>query len=1037
MSTESRCPKCGGELAPGQPCRKCLLRLALVNTNGSESLTDSAAHDVLLTANDRIGNYQIIRVLGEGGMGVVYEAKQEHPRRTIAVKVVKAGRSSEELLRRFEQESQALARLQHPGIAQIYEAGTANTGFGPQPYFAMEFIHGQTLTDYAASHRLNARERLELMVKICEAVQHAHQRGIIHRDLKPSNILVTEDGEPKILDFGIAHITDSDAKATRQTDVGQLIGTLAYMSPEQVLADPLELDTRSDVYALGVILYELLSERLPYALSPKLHEAVQTIREADPPLLSSIERTYRGDIETIVAKALEKDKSRRYASAAGLAEDIERHLRDEPIAARPPSLTYQLQKLARRQKALFTGLAAVFAVLVAGIIASTWQAGRAVRAEQAALQEQVRALTAEKTATADRDRALNAELEANTERNRALAAEAAAVVERNRAVTEQRRADVEAATAKAVNEFLENDLLAQASAATQARPDTPPDPDLKVRTALDRAAAQIAGKFDKQPAVEASIRRTIGVTYLDLGLYPEAQREFERALDLRHRTLGEESLETLSSANDLALLYYRQGKYAPARALLTKTLEAQRRVLGPDHRDVLSTIRLLAWAYEGEGKYVEAEQLFTKVLDGRRRLSEARETATAMHELAELFWNFQGRYAEAEPLEREALEIRRRVLGKEHPATLTALSGLAATYRNLGKYMEAEPLYREAVEIRRRVNGDEHLYTLTTMSNLGVFYISQGRYAEAEAVFAKVEEARLRVQGEDHPDTLTTMYNLALASQLQGNFSKAEALFSKNLDLRRRVLGHEHLRTLSSVTALATVYRSQGKYAEARSLYNQALDSQRRLVGEEHPDTLATRTELATLLRSEGQYAQAETFFTGILEVRRRVAGIEHPATLASMTDLATVYHNQGRYAEAASLFSNVLEARRRVLGPAHPATRYVLTALGFVRLRQRKYAEAESVLGEASQSFETNDPDAWLRYNCLSLLGASLAAQKRYAEAEPLLVSGYEGMVRRLPTIPVENRSALDDAGESILGLYQEWRKTDKAAEWQQKLLK
>src|SRR5580704_6153205 len=270
---------------------------------------------------DRVGPYRILGRLGAGGMGMVYQAEQEHPRRIVALKVIRPGWSTPELLRRFERESQALGRLQHPGIAQIYEAGTADAGAGPQPYFAMEFIQGQALGKYADAIHLDTRGRLELIAKICEAVQHAHQRGIIHRDLKPGNVLVDQTGQPKILDFGVARITDGDAQATRQTDLGQLVGTLTYMSPEQVLADPLELDARSDVYALGVIAYELLAGCLPYQLSKTLHEAVETIRETDPAPLSSVNPRLRGDIETILAKALEKDKARRYNSAADLAAD--------------------------------------------------------------------------------------------------------------------------------------------------------------------------------------------------------------------------------------------------------------------------------------------------------------------------------------------------------------------------------------------------------------------------------------------------------------------------------------------------------------------------------------------------------------------------------------------------------------------------------------------------------------------------------------------------------------------------------------------
>ena len=391
---------------------------------------------------EAIGRYRVLRLVGEGGMGSVYEAEQDHPRRIVALKVIKPGLTSPELLRRFERESQALGRLQHPGIAQIYEVGTADAGgTGPLPYFAMEFINGTPLRDYAESHRLGTRERLALIARVCDAVEHAHQRGIIHRDLKPSNILLDESGQPKILDFGVARVTDSDGHVTRQTDLGQLVGTLAYMSPEQVLADPLELDTRSDVYALGVILYELLAARLPYRLSSKLIEAARTIQEEDPARLSSISRVYRGDVETIVAKALEKDKARRYSSAAALAADIRRYLADEPIAARPASTAYQLHKFARRHKALVGGVTAVFIALAAGTIVSTWQALRAREAQRVAVAAERRVIEERDTAT--------------RERNRALAADAQSQQERNQAIAEKQRADNEAAIATAVSEFLQ------------------------------------------------------------------------------------------------------------------------------------------------------------------------------------------------------------------------------------------------------------------------------------------------------------------------------------------------------------------------------------------------------------------------------------------------------------------------------------------------------------------------------------------------------------------------------------------------------
>jgi Tfp pilus assembly protein PilF/predicted Ser/Thr protein kinase len=869
--------------------------------------------------------------LGEGGMGVVYEAEQEHPRRTVALKVTKSAVASPELRRRFELESLALGRLQHPGIAQIYEAGTAETSVGPQQYFAMEFVHGSSLLDYAEAQRLSTPQRLEVVVKICEAVHHAHQRGLIHRDLKPSNILVDEMAQPKILDFGVVRATDSDAQVTRQTDLGQLVGTLAYMSPEQVLGDPLELDSRSDVYALGVILYELIAGRKPYHISPKLHEAVQTIREEEPTPLSSISPSYRGDVETIVAKALEKDKTRRYSSAAELAADIRRYLHDEPIVARPASAGYQFRKFARRHKAVVAGTTAVFVVLVCGIVASSWQAARATRAQQAAVLERNRALHAQKAATV---------------------AESQALDQRNQAVAEKQRADTESATAKAIIDFLQSDLLSQASAYAQSQPDSKPDPDIKVRTALDRAAARISSKFDKQPLVEASIRHTIGNTYWDLGLFPQAQRQVERAANLRRRVLGDEHPDTLQSMGLLADLQREQGRLPQAEALFTRILEIRRRKLGPEHRDTLASMSSVAAVWISLDKYAQAAALLTK-----------------------------------------ALEIRRRVLPAADSDIRDNMYSLAVVYSDQGKYPQAERLHKEVLELDRKALGANHPYTLNTMAALGQEYTQDGKYAEAQALLNEVLDRRQHVFGQEHPDTLESMADLAL------------------------------------------LYIRQGKYPEAEPLYSKVLQVQIRVLGENHPDTLTSMNNLGVLYRSMGKYAEAEPLCARVVEIRQRLLGPEHPDTLLSMYNLGVVFLREGKNTQAEALFSRALEVWRRVPPPGTFDLSNAVVSLGRARLELNKYAEAELLLREAVNRQEKKNPDAWERYSSQSLLGASLAGQGKYGEAEPLLLSGFQGLLQRKAAIPSASRYALDQAGERIIQLYRAWGKPEKAAEWRQKL--
>jgi len=857
-----------------------------------------------------IGRYRVIRLLGEGGMGAVYEAEQENPRRTVALKVIKPGLASPGMLLRFERESQALGRLQHPGVAQIYEAGMAETPFGQQPFFAMELIRGDSLRHYVAANHLGPRQRLELMAKICDAVHHAHQRGLIHRDLKPGNVIVDESGQPKILDFGLARLTDKDPLATQQTDMGQLVGTLSYMSPEQVLADPLELDTRTDVYSLGVILYELLTGERPYQLNASIADALQTIRQHDPAPLGTINRAFRGDVETIVAKALEKDKARRYNSAADFAADIRRFLHDEPIEARPASVLYQVRKFTLRHKALVAGVAAVFVVLAAGIVVSASQASRAGRAERAAIHERDLATAAGQAATRERDRALDAEQKATEARNRAVSAEDQAIQERNRAVTEKQRADTEAASAKAVSEFLRTDLLAQASASSQATANTKPDPDLKVRTALDRAAAKVAGKFDKQPLVEASIRQTIGSTYKDLGLFPEAQGQLELSVNLLTRGLGQEHPDTLAAMIELASLYSRQDKYEQAEALMVKILAAQQRIRGEQHE----------------------------------------KTAEAMNQLA--------------------VVITRR-----------------------GRFADAEPLLVKALAVRRRTLGDENVFTLSTMSNLATIYYSQGKFSQALPLFAGILATDRRVLGEEHPETLTVMNNLAAVHQRLGEYAQAEALVGDALRISRRVLGPEHPDTFRRMNNLAVVYMEQRKYPQAEELYAAVLAGWRRLLGEEHSDTLTATENL----------------------------GVSHL--------------KQRNYALAKPLLTRTLELRRRVLGPENAATLRATNHVAALQLEQAEYVEAETLLRSLLSLYEKIGSNSWLRFNTQSQLGASLTGQSKFAEAEPFLVAGYNGMVERQASIPAASRPDLESSGIRLIQLYQNWGKPEKAAEWSRKL--
>jgi tetratricopeptide (TPR) repeat protein len=799
----------------------------------------------------------------------------------------------------------------------------------------MEYIEGRTLIEFAEGQHLNLRARLELIAKICDAVCHAHQRGIIHRDLKPGNIIVDETGQPKILDFGLARATNSDVEATRQTDVGQMLGTLPYMSPEQVQPDPTELDIRSDVYALGVIMYQLLAGKLPHDMDRmSLPEIVRTICEVDPISLGSVQRIYRGDVETIVAKALEKDKNRRYASAAEMAADIRHYLADEPIVARPPSTSYQLQKFAQRHRTIVIAVAAVFLVLVAGVVVSSWQAIRALRAE--------------------------------------------------------RVADSEAAEARAVTDFLQNDLLSQASPTSQSGPNTAADPDLKVRTALDRAAARIEGKFDKQPEVEASIRDTIGQTYLDMGLYPEARKQLELALALHRRVDGDDNPKTLRSATSLGSVADKQAKYPEAAALLSQTLQVSRRVLGPEHPDTLKNMNELGIVYYDEGQFAQAEALHS-----------------------------------------QTVEIKRRVLGPEHPETLRSMNNLGTVYLSEGNFGQAEALYRQIMEIYHRVLGPEHPSTLIAMNNLGSAYRDGGKYEQAEALYSQNLEIDRKVFGPEHPQTLRVMQNLALTYNAEGKFAQAEVLQSQTLEIERKMLGSEHSDTLRAMNNLANSYVAEGKFAQAEALYGQAIEIDRRVLGPEHRGTLIAMSNLGEVYSHEGKYEQAEALLKQVLEIERRVLGPENRTTLYAISATAVMYQLQGKYGLAEAYAAQLLAGRRRALGPQHPDTMEAEADLALAYVSQGKFTEAEPLAREAESTERTKRPDDWMRFRAESLLGESLAGEKKYAEAEPLLLEGYRGMLARKDRIEVPDRGHLDSVHEWIVEMYEAWGKPGKANDW------
>ena len=727
-----------------------------------------------------IGPYKLVEEIGEGGFGIVFLAEQQQPvRRKVALKVLKPGMDSRRVIARFEAERQALALMDHPNIARVLDAGQSDLG---RPYFVMELVKGVPITKFCDEQQLTPRERLDLFLHVCVAVQHAHQKGIIHRDLKPTNVLIASyDGRPvpKVIDFGVAKALGQQlTDLTLATGFGGVVGTLEYMSPEQAEFNALDVDTRADIYSLGVLLYELLTGTTP--LTPErlkqaaITEVLRLIREEEPPKpsmrisdskdsLASVSaqrkleparltREVRGDLDWIVMKCLEKDRSRRYESASGLARDIERYLRDEAVEASPPSGLYRLRKFARKNRKVMGTVATFVLLLALGAGISAWQAVRARAAEKQALG------------------ALDREAE------------------------QLKQTKKSEARARMVLKFFQDKVLAAARPKGQ---EGGLSKDVTLREALDQAESEISKSFANEPLVEASIRNTLGVSYWFLGAQDLAMRQQERALALRRQELGPDHPDTVGIMNDLAVILVAQGKFQEAQKTLEEVVAVKQRTLGPEDPITLRSVNNLAGI------------------------------------MAQL-----GSFQEASKLEEETWHIQQRVEGEEKIFTLRSAYNLAIMWRHLGRVEESRNLFEKTLQTLQRVFGPDHQDTLRVMNCLGELMLDQGQVAEARKLFEKTLQLQQSVLGATNDETILTMANLADTSRAQGLLEEAGNQAEKAADLHRRTLGPEHPQTLVALTILANVYRDRGRYAESQQLYEETIERQRPILG---PKTIETQ----------------------------------------------------------------------------------------------------------------------------------------------------------------------------------------------------
>ncbi|MCG3126976.1 MAG: Serine/threonine-protein kinase PknD [Phycisphaerae bacterium] len=842
---------------------------ATLTSSGISTITagDAAEH-----VGAAIGRYRLLQQLGEGGFGSVFLAEQREPvARKVALKIIKLGMDTRAVIARFEAERQALALMDHPSIAKVFDAGATETG---RPYFVMELVRGEPITDYCDKNNLSVRDRLGLFAQVCQAVQHAHTKGVIHRDIKPSNVLVSaQDSRPvaKVIDFGIAKATSSKlTEKTYFTEHRQLIGTPQYMSPEQAEGS-LDIDTRTDVYSLGVLLYELLTGTTPFDArslrSAAYGEIQRIIREVEPPKpstrLSERARTrsggpqtdtrkfgshVRGELDWIVMKALEKDRSRRYETANGLAADVLRYLSGEAVVAAPPSRTYLVRKFIGRHRGAVTAAALVVAALVLGIV------GTSVGLARAELQ-----------------------------RKRAIAAQAAEAAQR--ALAETRLQESEATV-----KFLD-DMLGAADPNVQGK-------DVTVRSVLDRAASSLAAEFKDRPLVAARLHGTIGSTYLNLGDYDAAEAHLREALSTWTRELGREHPDTCRAVAALGGVLVKKARFAEAEQLLTQALAEHERLFGRRHEITALTLDALTQCYLLMERRREALGLARELLEIRTDTlgREHTDTVSAMNTLALLYADL-GRFDDAEKVLEEALQIQVRLTGPEHPAALGIRANLA--------WM----LYSVAMAGMKQTDPEGY----------------QRRLSRARVLNEETLAARTRILGEEHPGTLDVMNNLGTVYKALGMFDDADRLALKDIEISSRRLGEKHPDTIASIANMGSYLRARGRFEDAIVYLDRALKNAREALPADAQGLAFILGWYGSCLGALHRYAEGEPMLLEARAIIDRTLGEDHPIAGSMAHDLADLYRDWDK-AEPGKGYDAKSQQWRATSQPASTSTRPAAT---------------------------------------------------------------------------------------------------------------
>jgi serine/threonine-protein kinase len=891
-----------------------------------------------------VGPWRIVREVGRGGMGAVYLAERADGafEQRVALKLIKRGLDTDEILARFRQERQILARLEHPGIARLVDGGAAADG---RPYLAMEFVEGEPLTAYCRRQGLGLEGVLRLFTQACVAVEYAHRNLVVHRDLKPGNILVTAEGVLKLLDFGIAKLLSAPGAAGETLTLGPRM-TPHYAAPEQVRGDP--PTTATDVYALGVILYELLAGVKPYRWpTATVTELERAILEEDPePPTAALRRgaeapapAWRdglpGDLDAIVLQALRKEPARRYPSAEALREDLERFLADLPVRAATPTLGYRARKLLRRRRGAVAAGALVAVSLAAGLAATAWQARVAARERDHALQEA-------RKATEIKDFTLG--------------------LFRLSDPGESRGAEITA-----------RDLLARG---------------------VERVDRELAG----EPAVRAEMLQVLASIHHALGEYGRAESLSVRAVEVA-RPLGPSHPQLAASLHWLGIVRRERARFVEARQALIEALDIRRTLGGERQRSYSETLGELAMTYRREGRLDSAEALLRKVVEIDEEVlgSDHEEYATDLDLLGVVLAE-QDRSEEAWSLFRTALDVRERRLGHVHPHVASSLANVATASRALGRYAESDSLYREALRVRIQTMGPDHVETARTYANYAELKRDLGDHAASFELFEKALEIERRVLGPDHPDVSRDANNLAIVYYQRAQYPQALERFREALASRHKTLPPDDRGSLTMEHNIGCVLRNMGRYAEAERALRAARERRRRALGAQHLDIANSDHHLGILLHWTGRHGEAEPLLRAALALRTSLAGDSHQVTAQTAEALATLLRDRGRARESQALYARAVAINAKVFPEPGLQSADAFVGLGRLLWLTGRVAEAEPWLkrGAAARQAALGTEDARTA-EALVTLGLCRDAQAEPAEAESLLALGLPAL-QRLP---------------------------------------